>query len=79
MSDNLGTKLKPYGTPSQVENTIERITKHTNWIHFITDYKYDGKLINPLNIKDIVENYYNNLTAASPAPAASSPAATTTS
>ena len=61
MSNNLGTKLKSYGTPSQVENTIERITKHTNWIHFITDYKYDGKLINPHNIKDIVENYYNNL------------------
>jgi hypothetical protein len=84
MSDNLETKLKLYGTPSQVGNTIEHITKHTKWIQFITDYRYDGKLINPHSIRDIVENYYNNLTDASPAASpvpvpVPSPSATTTS
>jgi len=56
---DLNKALQGYGTPIQIEKTVNRIMEKENWKDFI-DHRYPyGTHINPYSIKNIVEDYYN--------------------
>jgi len=59
MSDNLFEKLKSYGPPEQVNNTIKHLKEKKSWKEFLEDYNYGLYIKNPYSIQKIVEAYYD--------------------
>ena len=57
---DLSNRLKGMGTTEQIKNTVDRINENTNWTDYMRNHPFNGTLINPYSIKDIVEDYYNN-------------------